>query len=85
MSGRQRAATPPILVEPEHRFVSGLTPACRRPGRKGGRPNALDKRKQALLYQLYDERKYSVKQMCEMLGISKPTLYAYLDQRKAVQ
>jgi DNA invertase Pin-like site-specific DNA recombinase len=59
--------------------------AARARGRKGGRPKALDNRKQALLYQLYDERKYSVKQMCEMLGISRSTLYSYMEQRKAAQ
>jgi len=64
------------------RTYAGLQ-AARARGRKGGRPKALDKKKQALLYQLYDERKYSVQQMCEMLGISKSTLYAYLDQRRA--
>ena len=55
--------------------------AARARGRKGGRPRALDEKKQALLYQLYDEKKYSVKQICEMVGVSKSTLYSYLSQR----
>ena len=63
-------------------------PACkprRARGRKGGRPKALDEKKQALLYQLYDEKKYSVKQICQMVGVSKSTLYSYLSQRGTVQ
>jgi AcrR family transcriptional regulator len=41
----------------------------------------LDKKKTALLYQLYDERKRTVKEICEMLGVSKSTLYSYLNGR----
>ena len=44
-------------------------------------PKALDARKTELAYRLYDEKKYAIKEMCQMLGISKPTLYAYLRQR----
>jgi predicted transcriptional regulator YheO len=35
-----------------------------------------------LLYHLYDERKHSIQELCDTLGISKSTLYAYLDRRK---
>jgi predicted transcriptional regulator YheO len=41
----------------------------------------LDAKKTELAYQLYDEKKYAVKEICQMLGISKPTLYAYLARR----
>lgn len=63
------------------RTQAGLQ-AARARGRKGGRPKALDEKKQALLYQLYDEKKYSVKQICKMVGVSKSTLYSYLNQRE---
>jgi DNA invertase Pin-like site-specific DNA recombinase len=63
------------------RTKAGLQ-AARARGRKGGRPKALDEKKQALLYELYDEKKYSVKQICAMVGVSKSTLYSYLNQRE---
>ena len=55
--------------------------AARARGRKGGRPKALDSRKIELAYRLYDERKHTIKEICQILGISKPTLYGYLRQR----
>jgi DNA invertase Pin-like site-specific DNA recombinase len=63
------------------RTLAGLS-AARARGRTGGRPKALDATKIELLYKLYDEKELSVKKICQMLGISKPTLYAYLRQRK---
>jgi DNA invertase Pin-like site-specific DNA recombinase len=55
--------------------------AARARGRKGGRPRALDAKKTELLYDLYDSKKHTVKEICEVLGISRPTLYSYLQQR----
>ncbi len=48
-------------------------------GRKGGRPKSLSKDKQALAVKLYDEKVHMVDQICEMMGISKPTLYKYIE------
>jgi len=62
------------------RTIAGLE-AARARGRLGGRPKKLDAKKTDLAYQLYDEKKYAVKEICHMLGISKPTLYAYLARR----
>ncbi len=62
------------------RTLAGLR-AARARGRIGGRPRALDAKKTALAYRLYDEKKYAIKEICQMLGISKPTLYAYLHRR----
>jgi DNA invertase Pin-like site-specific DNA recombinase len=62
------------------RTLAGLS-AARARGRTGGRPKALDATKMRLLYKLYDEKEHSVKKICQMLGISKPTLYTYLGQR----
>ena len=59
------------------RTQAGLQ-AARARGRKGGRPKALDAQKRRLTVQLYAEKKYTVKQICQMMGISKPTLYKYL-------
>lgn len=64
------------------RTQAGLQ-AARARGRKGGRPKALDAKKMALLYQLYDEKKHFIQELCDILGISKSTLYGYLEQRKA--
>lgn len=61
--------------------------AARARGIKGGRRRALDEAKSQRLYKLYDEinsdrsKKYAIKEICEMLGISKSTLYTYLGQR----
>ncbi|MGH2537222.1 MAG: recombinase family protein [Candidatus Promineifilaceae bacterium] len=63
------------------RTMAGLQ-AARARGRKGGRPLVLDKKKIQLAYQLYDQRKHTVREICEILRISKPTLYAYLEKRK---
>ena len=64
------------------RTQAGLQ-AARARGRKGGRPKALNKDKQALAVKLYDEKKHTVDQICEMMGISKPTLYKYIEAAKS--
>lgn len=63
------------------RTQAGLL-AARARGRKGGRPKALNKDKQALAVRLYDEKKHTVEQICELMGISRPTLYKYIDSAK---
>jgi DNA invertase Pin-like site-specific DNA recombinase len=63
------------------RTLAGLKAAWAR-GRKGGRPKALDETKTKLLYKLYDEKQHTIKEICKLLGISKQTLYDYLDRRK---
>lgn len=35
-----------------------------------------------LLYQLYDDRKRTVKEICDVLDISRSTCYAYLQRRE---
>ena len=62
------------------RTMAGLE-AARARGRVGGRPRALDAKKTALAYRLYDEKNHPINDICQMLGISKPTLYAYLGRR----
>jgi DNA invertase Pin-like site-specific DNA recombinase len=62
------------------RTQAGLA-AARARGRHGGRPKALDAEKRRLTVELYEQRQYPVKQLCAMMGISKPTLYAYVRAR----
>ncbi len=63
------------------RTMAGLK-AARARGKFGGRPRKLDKKKTELLYRLYDEKKHTIIEICQMMGISKPTLYAYLAGRQ---
>lgn len=60
------------------RTQAGLQ-AARARGRNGGRPKSLSNDKQALAVKLYIEREHTVDQICEMMGISKPTLYKYIE------
>jgi len=66
----------------QERTHAGLV-AARARGRTGGRPKSLDVKKTALLYQLYDEKKNSIQEICELVGVSKSTLYSYLRERDA--
>jgi len=57
---------------------------ARRNGRVGGRPTALNQKQQQFAVALYQQRNHSIKQICQMLQISKPTLYSYLNKAKSV-
>ena len=59
------------------RTKAGLESARAR-GRQGGRPKKLTKDKRQLAKELYEGKKHSLVQICDMLGISKPTLYKYI-------
>ncbi|MCR8633917.1 recombinase family protein [Paenibacillus radicis (ex Xue et al. 2023)] len=64
------------------RTLAGLA-AARARGRKGGRPPLDDKKvKQAL--KLYDSKEYSLKEIVDLTGVSKPTLYRELEKRKVI-
>lgn len=69
------------------RTQAGLA-AARARGIKGGRRRALNEAKRQRLYKLYNEvnhdgsRTYAIKEICEMMGISKSTLYTYMIQRQ---
>nr|WP_255357583.1 helix-turn-helix domain-containing protein [Fictibacillus sp. FJAT-27399] len=58
---------------------SGLE-AARARGRKGGRPPKEVKRVE-LAISLYDSKRYSINQIKEMTGVSRSTLYRYLEKR----
>ncbi len=64
------------------RTHAGLT-AARARGRKGGRPKALDPTKRRLAVKLYHERQHTIDEICEMMGISRPTLYNYIEEANA--
>ena len=59
------------------RTMAGLE-AARARGRRGGRRHKLDARKRALAVELYRGKRHTVVEICDMVGISKPTLYAYV-------
>lgn len=63
------------------RTHAGLA-AARARGRLGGRPKALDTKKQQIAKTLYQDKSNSVKQICETLKISRSTLYKYLEESK---
>jgi DNA invertase Pin-like site-specific DNA recombinase len=66
----------------QERTQAGLK-AARARGRLGGRPVALPASKRKRAVQLYHKKELTVKEICEMMGISKPTLYAYVRQAHA--
>ncbi len=55
--------------------------AARARGRTGGRPLKLSKAQHNLAIQLYQTKTHSINQICELVGISKPTLYKYLKKK----
>lgn len=63
----------------QERTQAGLV-AARARGRLGGRPKALDPTKRKLAVQLYNERQHTITEICQMMGISKPTLYNYVEE-----
>jgi len=75
-----------ILVEFERNLIQERTRAAlavtRARERKGGRSEALDEKKTQLLYQLNDERKHILKEICDILDISRSSLYVYLHRRE---
>lgn len=63
-----------LIVE---RTNSGLASARAR-GRTGGRPSKVSREKRELAVRLYNEKQHSVDTICNMIGVSKPTLYSYI-------
>jgi len=66
------------------RTQAGLT-AARSRGKKGGRPTAFSKDKRDLAVKLYHDSDVAIAKICTMLGISKPTLYAYIRAAEAAE
>ena len=61
------------------RTRAGLA-AARARGKQGGRPKRLDVDQRALALRLHQERQHPIADICRMMGISKSTLYSYLDE-----
>ncbi len=61
------------------RTQAGLT-AARARGRLGGRRKTLDIEQRRHVVELYRSRHHTVKEICRLMGISKPTLYAYVEE-----
>ena len=66
----------------QERTQAGLN-AARARGRLGGRPKALSASKQKRAVGLYQEKQLAVQEICKIMGISKPTLYAYVRQAQS--
>src|SRR3954451_14779416 len=64
------------------RTQAGLQ-AARARGRKGGRPKALDGKQRAMAVELYRSGKHTVDEVCRTVGITRPTLYAYVNEDAA--
>jgi DNA invertase Pin-like site-specific DNA recombinase len=65
-----------LIIE---RTKAGLT-AARARGRQGGRPTKLTPNQRATAHKLYNERTMTVKQIGEILGVSRTTIYRHLNQ-----
>jgi len=59
------------------RTQAGLK-AARARGKKSGRPRALDDKKTAMAKALHQDTRYSIGEICQILGIKRTTLYRYL-------
>lgn len=62
------------------RTKKGLESARAR-GRNGGRPGITDDKK-AMIQSLYDTQKYTGKQIAEMVGVSRATVYKVVNESK---
>jgi DNA invertase Pin-like site-specific DNA recombinase len=60
------------------RTIAGLNSARAR-GRLGGRPG-IDKTKINAALQLYNKKELTINEICKTIGISKATLYKYIDK-----
>ena len=58
------------------RTNAGLA-AARARGRTGGRPKGVDRKKQKAAMALKHDGRHSVREICEIVGISRNTFYKY--------
>lgn len=64
------------------RTRAGLA-AARARGRQGGRPKKLDRKTTAMAQQLYDAGEHPIADICQMLRVSRATLYRAITVSKA--
>lgn len=65
------------------RTNAGLS-AARTRGRKGGRPKGVDEKKKKAVLALKKDRERSVKEICEIVGISRNTYYKYANSKETL-
>ena len=75
------------LAEFEHALIvertqAGLA-AARARGRNGGRPKIVTPEKVAVMREMYDSEKYTVETIATTVGVSRNTVYRYLDDGPA--
>ena len=63
------------------RIRAGLT-AARARGRKGGRPKGVDPVKQKAALALQKDPSYSIREICQIVGISRNTYYKYVTRAR---
>ena len=61
------------------RTQAGLE-AARSRGRLGGRRKILNAEQRRHVVELYRSRQHTIQEICQLMGISKPTLYAYVEE-----
>ena len=61
------------------RTIAGLK-AARARGRKGGRKKRLDAKQRAHAVALYKSRQHTALEVCALMGISRATLYTYIEE-----
>ena len=61
------------------RTKAGLD-AARARGRKGGRRKSLDPKQRRHAVDLYNSRKHTTKEISQLMGISRATLYSYIEE-----
>ena len=66
------------------RTNAGLV-AARARGRLGGRKKSLNAKERKRIVEMYQRKNQTVKQICEMTNITKPTLYAYIREEEVNQ
>jgi DNA invertase Pin-like site-specific DNA recombinase len=63
------------------RTTAGLQ-AARARGRKGGRPKSLTGKKVQMAQELYSNKQNAIADICKTLGISRATLYRYVQEQE---
>ncbi len=66
------------------RTNAGLA-AARARGRFGGRKKSLNAKERKRAVEMYERKNQTVKQICEMMNITKPTLYAYIREEQTIK
>lgn len=83
--GNSRRKTTSVNVHPIGSDTSADGPASARArGRVGGRRPKLTEDQAALAQRLYDEREKTVKQIADMFGVPRSTVYGHLDKTTTV-